>query len=65
MAKKTKPVNEIQSELIDIKKLLILKLLTEGITQSQIAGTLGIDQGNLSRMLPAKLAKAKKKTQSK
>lgn len=60
MVKKTKPTNEIHSELLDIKKLLILKLLNEGTTQGQIAATLGIDQGNLSRMLPAKLAKGKK-----
>lgn len=60
MAKK--PSGDIHSELHDIKKLLILKLLSEGITQAQIAATLGIDQGNLSRMLPARLAKSKKKS---
>lgn len=65
MTKKIKPTSELHGELIDIKKLLILKLLSEGITQGQIAGTLGIDQGNLSRMLPAKLAKGKKTTSKK
>ena len=57
MAKLTKSKSDVHSELIDIKKLLILKLLSDGITQAQIAATLGMDPGNLSRLLPARLAK--------
>lgn len=65
MAKKIKGSSDVHSELIDIKKLLMLKLLNEGITQAQLAATLGIDQGNLSRMFPARLAKAKKTSKNK
>lgn len=65
MAKKIKASSDVHGELIDIKKLLMLKLLSEGITQAQIAATLGIDPGNLSRILPAKLAKAKKNSKTK
>lgn len=60
MAKKAKGSSDVHNELIDIKRLLILKLLTDGITQAQIAATLGIDPANLSRLLPARIAKAKK-----
>lgn len=62
MPKKTSSENELQNELVDIKKLLILKLLSDGIPQSQIAAILKIDQGNLSRLVPARLAKKSKKS---
>jgi|GEM_PF-1229633 len=65
MAKKSKPTNEVYGELIAIKKLLILQLLSQGVTQAQIAATLGIDQGNLSRLVPARIAKSKKTSKSK
>lgn len=62
MARKGSSINDAQGELEDIKKLIILLLLNQGITQGQIAGVLGIDQGNLSRMVPARLVKSKKKS---
>jgi hypothetical protein len=65
MAQKTKATSDVHSELIAIKKLLMLKLLSEGVTQAQIAATLGIDAGNLSRILPARLVKPKKNSKNK
>jgi hypothetical protein len=50
---------DMLGELTAIKKLLILQLLTDGVTQGQIATALGIDQGNLSRMIPARATKKK------
>ena len=49
-------------ELSDIKKLLILDLLSRGVKQSQIAKMLSVDKGNFSRMYPMRgiLGKAKK-----
>jgi DNA-binding MarR family transcriptional regulator len=61
MPKKTTSENDLQNELADIKKLLILKLMSDGIPQSQIATILKIDPGNLSRMVPARLAKKNNK----
>jgi DNA-binding transcriptional regulator LsrR (DeoR family) len=40
------------SELIAIKKLLVIGLLNSGLTQSQVAGALGIDRSQISRMFP-------------
>lgn len=52
------------AEMRDVKLLLIMQLLREGVTQSQIAKTLGISDAKLSRMLPKglgrELAKVKK-----
>lgn len=49
------------NELTAIKKLLILKLLSEGFTQSQIATVLGVDQSYISRMVPSRVIKANRK----
>jgi hypothetical protein len=58
MAKKVeRDIADVHSELMAVKKLLILQLLNSGVTGKQIAATLGIDQGNLSRMVPAKLGR--------
>lgn len=40
------------AELISIRKLLILALLRDGLTQSQVAGALGVDRSVVSRMFP-------------
>jgi DNA-binding transcriptional regulator LsrR (DeoR family) len=40
------------SELIAIKKLLVIGMLNSGLTQSQVAGALGIDRSQISRMFP-------------
>ena len=49
-------------ELSDIKKLLILDLLSRGVKPIQVAKMLGVDQGNFSRMYPMRriLGNAKK-----
>jgi transcriptional regulator len=49
-------------ELCDVKKLLILDLLSRGVKQAQIAKMLGVDKGNFSRMHPLRaiLGKPKK-----
>jgi hypothetical protein len=44
-------------ELEDIKKLLILLLLKMGTPQKEIAVFLKVDQGNFSRMYPARKIK--------
>ncbi|MEE4539320.1 MAG: hypothetical protein V2J51_12625 [Erythrobacter sp.] len=52
------------AQLQDVKLLLIMQLLRDGVKQSQIAKTLGISDAKLSRMLPKgigrELAKGKK-----
>lgn len=51
-------------QMQDVKLLLIMQLLKDGVKQSQIAKTLGISDATLSRMLPKgigrELAKGKK-----
>lgn len=59
MAKKTS--DPILDELISIKKLLVLKLINEGFTQSQIATVLGVDQSLVSRMVPSRVIKPNRK----
>lgn len=41
-------------ELDGIKRLLILMLLKSGASQKEIASALQVDQGNFSRMFPAR-----------
>lgn len=60
MARRMKENDAIIGELIAIKKLLLLALLKEGLTQSQIGTALGIDQSQISRLIPAALIKPKK-----
>lgn len=51
-------------QMQDVKLLLIMQLLRDGVKQSQIAKTLSISDAKLSRMLPKglgrELAKGKK-----
>ena len=49
--------NGLGSNLKDVKLLLILQLLRQGVTQSQIAQTLGISAATMSRMLPKGLGR--------
>ena len=56
-----KSTDPILDELVLIKKLLVLKLLTEGLTQSQIATVLGVDQSVISRMVPSRIIKSSRK----
>ena len=56
MAKRKPQVVEdpVQRELDAIKRLLILQLLKSGTPHSEIAKALNIDQGTLSRIMPAR-----------
>lgn len=56
-----KPDAPIVAELGAIKRLLVLQLLRDGATQSDIAVALQTDQGAISRMIPAKKLSAAKK----
>jgi predicted transcriptional regulator len=40
------------TELTAIKRLMMLALLKSGVTQKEIAVALGVDQSQVSRMLP-------------
>ena len=46
-----------QKLLEDIKKLMILNLLSSGVQGKDIAQALGIDKSTLSRILPARKVK--------
>jgi IS30 family transposase len=39
-------------ELGDVKRLLILQLLAQGVSQDQIARALGVNQSTISRLVP-------------
>ena len=45
-----KDVEANTAELVAIKKLLVLALLRDGLTQNHIAGALGVDRSAVSRM---------------
>ena len=47
-------VDKLEDELVSIKKLLVLMLIKMGTTQEEIAASLGINQGLVSRMCPAR-----------
>lgn len=49
-------------ELEDIKRLLILALLRDGVGQGDIAKALGVSQPTISRMFPGKIGVASKRT---
>ena len=42
----------ILAELSAIKRLMVLSLIKEGTSQKQIAGALGVDRSQVSRMFP-------------
>jgi hypothetical protein len=46
--------------LIDIKRLLILQLLTSGVQATQVASALGVDKRVVSKLVPAR--KVRKRT---
>ena len=54
MSKRSKAVELDPSarELTEIKKLLILDLMSRGVKPAQIAKILDVDSGNFSRMYP-------------
>ena len=49
-------------ELEDIKRLLMLGLLRDGVSQAEIAKALGVNQSTISRMFPGKIGAAAKRT---
>jgi hypothetical protein len=61
MKKKKNPnLDPAVKELDAIKRLLILTLIKAGTSQGEIATALNMDQGNLSRMFPARKFKSSK-----
>lgn len=54
---------DLHGQMQDVKLLLIMQLLREGVSQSQIARTLGISETKLSRMLPKGLGRELSKLQ--
>lgn len=51
-------------ELEDIKRLLILALLRDGVPQAAIAKALGVSQPSISRMFPGRIGTASKRSAS-
>ncbi len=47
-------------ELENIKRLLMLALLRDGVSQSEIAKALGVSQPSISRMFPGGIAQTVK-----
>jgi hypothetical protein len=66
MAAKRKPRGSRQSdpaaELGAIKRLLVLQLLTSGVQGTQIASALGVDKSVVSRLVPTRKIKLKKRS---
>ena len=56
--------SRIIEELVAIKILLAIQLMRNGVKQGEVAKALHMDQGNLSRLIPARLAKVSKKRKS-
>lgn len=44
-------------ELVAIKRLLILALLRDGLTQAEVGAAIGVSQSAISRMFPGGLPK--------
>jgi hypothetical protein len=60
MNKNSQKQDSTLKELGDIKRLLILLLLKDGASQGDVARALQMDQGNFSRMFPARKLKSVK-----
>ncbi len=54
----------VLKELEDIKKLLMLALLRDGVSQGDLAKALGVSQPTISRMFPGKIGAAAKRMPS-
>ena len=52
----------VLAELVAIKRLIVFSLLQSGATQQQLANALGMSQSQISRMFPAGIEKAAKRT---
>jgi len=58
MAKRNgQSASSVESELVAIKRLLVLALLRSGSNQKEIAAALGLNQSQISRMLPGKVGR--------
>lgn len=56
---------ELIQQLRDIKRLLILQLLSSGVSQAQVAKALDVSQSSISRMFPGGLGKIAESSGSK
>ena len=56
--------SSVPKELQDIKRLLMLALLRDGVSQGDIANALGVSQPTISRMFPGKIRAATKRATS-
>lgn len=59
MAKKSKNTHDdpVQRELRDIKRLLVLQLISSGVQAAHIATALQVDAATVSRMVPTRRIK--------
>ena len=59
MAKKAKNMQEdpVLRELRDIKRLLVLQLISSGVQGAHVAAALQVDAATVSRMVPARRIK--------
>jgi Mn-dependent DtxR family transcriptional regulator len=57
MSKEAKDFSSLLNELQDIKKLFILSLLQQGISQNDVAAALNVNPSTITRMLPKGLGK--------
>lgn len=64
MAKRSSDTDAIGAlkELENIKRLLMLALLRDGVSQGDIAKALGVSQPTISRMFPGKIGEAARRT---
>ncbi len=64
MATRRKPRKQdrdpVVAELSDIKRLLMLQLITSGVQAVEIGATLGLTKSNMSRLIPARKIKKRK-----
>ena len=56
-----KQLNQLLETMDQMKKLLMLALLRDGASQTELAKTLGVNQGSISRLFPAKIGKQARK----
>lgn len=60
MARAKSNDDPLLGELATIKRLLVLALIRSGANQTEIAGALGVDRSQVSRMFPGGAAKPKR-----
>ena len=61
MPKKQKPRKQkgdpVVDELVAIKRLLVLQLITSGVQATSIASALGVNKSSVSRLVPTRKVK--------